>query len=153
MKTYGLVVGPRVPNTYYKMTAGEKFFIKGGSLVTLDDGVATLCTASSTSAFGFALAPDSVKDNADHYLTVAGDKMQVNNSKDVVFSMPSTENYAVAQNGKRYKLSNANTTTIQKVANGAVDDTNGVVRIVNGVVGKKIVHVQLALAKTLEAGA
>lgn len=155
MKTYGLVRGPLSPGSYYSVAEGEKFFIKGGSVITLDDGVATLCTSSSTSAFGFALAPDSLPAGSsdDFYLTKTGDKFFIAYSKDVVFSMPSSNDYAVAQNGKRYKLSNANNTTIQKVANGAIDDSNGVVRIVGGVVGEKIVHVQLALAKALEVGA
>ncbi len=154
MKTYGYVKGP-ITGGYYGCTAAERFYIKGGSVITLNEGLITICTAGSTSVFGFALSPDSVAAGSavtDYITTATGDRYYVCTSPDVVFSMPSAANFAVAQIGHRYKLSNANATTIQTVANAADDDTNGVVRVVGGVVGEEIVHVQIAPKLILQAG-
>jgi len=154
MKSYGFVKGD-IHGSYYGATAAERFYIKGGCAVTLSSGLITLCTSSSTSIIGFALNPASVAagSSVTTYITTAtGERYYVLESLDAVVSMPSAAAYAVTQLGGRYKLTNANTTTIQTVANAAVDDTNGIVRIVGGVVGQSIVYVSIAPAKLLNAG-
>ena len=143
-KSYGYARGPIGGDYYEVAAASERYYIKGGSAVTLSGGKITLCLSATNDIFGFALAPQSLPAGSavtTYYDTVAGDKLYVITDLDVVVSMPSSNDFAQNMIGLRCDVSNANATTIQTV--DVTGDASGIVQIVGGIVGEKVVFVKM----------
>ena len=144
-KTYGYARGPITGDYYEVANADEQYFIAGGSAVKLDsDGKVELCIDSDDDIWGFALAPQSVAAGSSvttYYNTVSGDKLYVLTSNDAVVSMPSDQNFTQNMISKRCDVTNGNKTTIQTVDTS--DSTSGILQIVGGIVGEKVVFVKM----------